>query len=107
MSPVESGLIAAERGQPASDHSRHFSMLFKAGDWDGHSRTVYLCLCMNSSVDFEKMLWIVTMPLWIVTMLWLVTTLNIVLKNLLILGGIHAILNFDKFSSTCASHTAP
>ena len=29
------------------------SIIFRSGDWDGHSRTFYLFLCMNSIVDFE------------------------------------------------------
>ena len=34
--------------------SHRFSMIFRSGDWDGHSRTLYLFLCMNAWVDFEQ-----------------------------------------------------
>ena len=36
----------------------HFgeSFILGSGDWDGHSTTLYLCLCMNSLVDFEQCL---------------------------------------------------
>ena len=45
------------RAWTARFRSHHrFSIIFRSGDWDGHSRTLYLFLCMNALVDFERCL---------------------------------------------------
>ena len=67
--------------------SHRFSIIFKSGDWDGHSRRLYLFHCINALVDLEQLFgsfscWNTQLP----RNFNFVTFLNIIFMSLLILG---------------------